>query len=185
MNKKWQKKWRDSGLFVLHKWESDTRTEKEIIGKGMTSEGQIFSQQKMSVALKKMKENEAADESGVTERIYDGSMVKFELEKVMTGWCKGDSGVRQGCSLSPLIFNIYVRELGKGISNCVHGVKYAVVGKDGVIEWKSQAGLLYTDDVCLMVNSEEDMNVIMEKVNECVVEYGLKVNEKKIPRWCA
>ena len=30
-----------------------------------------------------------------------------------------------------------------------------------------------------MANSEEDMEVIMEKVNECVVEYGLKVNEKK------
>ena len=26
------------------------------------------------------------------ERIYDGSMVKFELEKVTTGWCKSDSG---------------------------------------------------------------------------------------------
>ena len=48
------------------------------------------------------------------------------------------------------------------------------------MEWKSQAGLLYADDVCLMVNSEEDMKVIMEKIHECVVEYGLKlkVNEK-------
>ena len=55
----------------------------------------------------------------------------------------------------------------------LHGVKYAVVGKDGVMEWKSQAGLLYADDVCLMANSEEDMKVSMEKVNECVVEYGL------------
>ena len=65
------------------------------------------------------------------------------------------------------------------ISNCVHGVKYAVVGKVGVTEWKSQAGLIDVDDVCMMANSEEDMNVIIEKVNECVVEYGLKVNEKK------
>ena len=38
---------------------------KEMIGNGMTSEGQIFSQQEMSVAIKKMKENKAADESGV------------------------------------------------------------------------------------------------------------------------
>ena len=30
-----------------------------------------------------------------------------------------------------------------------------------------------------MASSEEDMKVIMEKVNECVIEYGLKVNEKK------
>ena len=62
--------------------------------------------------------------------------------------------------------------------NCVHGDKYAVVGKDGVMEGKSQSRLLYANDVCLMANSEEDMQVIMEKINECVVEYGLKVNEK-------
>ena len=42
-----------------------------------------------------------------------------------------------------------------------------------------KSGLLYADDVCLMANSEEDLKVIMEKVNECVVEYGLKGNGKK------
>ena len=38
---------------------------KEMIGKGMTSEGQLFSQPEMSVAIMKMKENKAAVESGV------------------------------------------------------------------------------------------------------------------------
>ena len=63
--------------------------------------------------------------------------------------------------MSPLLFNIYVSELGNVISKCVHGVKYEVVGKDGVMEWKSQAGLIYADDVCLMANSEEDFKVII------------------------
>ena len=54
------------------------------------------------------------------------------------------------------------------ISNCVHGVKYAVVGKDGVMEWKSQVGLLYADNVCRLASSKEDMKVSMEKVNKCV-----------------
>ena len=27
------------------------------------------------------------------------------------------------------------------------------------MEWKSQAGLLYADDVCLMASSEEDMKL--------------------------
>ena len=35
-----------------------------MIGKSKTSEGKIFSQQEMSVAIKKIIENKAADESG-------------------------------------------------------------------------------------------------------------------------
>ena len=73
-----------------------------------------------------------------------------------------DLGKAVLCHLS---FLTYVRQLGKVMSNCIHGVKYA--------------GLLYADDVCLMMSNEEDMKLIMEKVNECVVEFGLKVNEKK------
>ena len=35
----------------------------------MTSKGQVFSQQEMSVAIKKMKENKTADESGVVAEV--------------------------------------------------------------------------------------------------------------------
>ena len=73
----------------------------------------------------------------------------------------------------------HAMELGKVISKCAYGVKYAVMGKDGVMECKNQAGFLYADDVCLMVSSEHDMKVIMEQVKECVIKYGVKVNEKK------
>ena len=65
------------GEIVLHKWESETRREREMIGNGMTSEGQIFSQQEMNVAIKKMKENKAADESGVIAEY----MKALEVEK--------------------------------------------------------------------------------------------------------
>ena len=67
----------------------------------------------------------------VIERIYDGSMVKFEMESIMTGWCKSDSGVRQGCPLSPPLFYIYVRELGMKVAQCRQGFKYLMVNKDG------------------------------------------------------
>ena len=52
---------------------------KEMIGKGMTSEGQIFSQQ--DVAIKKLKENEAADDSGVMTEYLTALEVE-EVEKL-------------------------------------------------------------------------------------------------------
>ena len=33
-----------------------------------------------------------------------------------------------------------------------------------------QVGFKYADDVCMMACSEEDMNVIIDKVNECVMK---------------
>ena len=54
---------------------------KEMIGNRMTSEGQIFSQQEMSVAIKKMKENKAADESGVIAEYLKALEVE-EVEKL-------------------------------------------------------------------------------------------------------
>ena len=90
-----------------------------------------------------------------------------------------DFCVKHGCSLSPLLLNIYVRGLGEVISNCVYDIKYVVMGKDYSQEWKSHTGSPYADDVCVMASSEEDMGVIMEQVNECAIGHGLKVNEKK------
>ena len=44
---------------------------------------------------------------GLIERIYDSSMLKYELDNMTTVWCKSDSGVKQGCPLSLVLFNIY------------------------------------------------------------------------------
>ena len=115
----------------------------------------------------------------VIERIYDGSMVKFQLESIMTAWCTSDSGVRQGCTLSSLLFNIYVRELGMKVAQCKQGFKYLMVNKAGVIEEKSQTGFLYADDVCLMASNQQQLQTIFDNISGCIKEYGMKINGKK------
>ena len=107
------------------------------------------------------------------ERIYDGSMVKFELESIMTAWCNSDSGVRQGCPMCPLLFNIYVSELGMKVAQCKQGFKYLMVNKDGVIEEKSHAGFLYADDACLMASNAQHLQTIFENISGCIKEYGM------------
>ena len=115
----------------------------------------------------------------VIVRIYNGSMIKFKMGSIMTGWCKSYSGVRQGCPLSPLLFNIYMRELGMKISACKQGFKYTMVNKDAAIEKKSQAGFLYADDVCLMASNAQDLQMNFDNISGCISEYGMKVSERK------
>ena len=106
----------------------------------------------------------------VIERIYDGGMVKFEMEGIRTGWCKSDYGVRQGCPLFSLLFNIYVRELGMKVAQCKHGFKYFMVDRDGMTVEKSQAGFLYADDVCLIASNEQDLQRIFDSISGCIRE---------------
>ena len=96
----------------------------------------------------------------------------------MTGLCKSDSGVRQGWHLSPLLFNIYVRELGMHVARCKHGFKYLMVDRDGLIVEKSQVDFLYADDVCLIASNEQDMQRIFDSISGCISEYGMKVSEQ-------
>ena len=94
----------------------------------------------------------------VIKRIYNGSMIQFEIESITTIWCNGDSGVKQGCLLSPLLFNRYVRELGMKVAACKQGFKY---------------------EVCLMASNEQDLQMIFDNISGCISEYGMEVSERK------
>ena len=116
---------------------------------------------------------------GVIKRIYDGSMLTFDLDSIMTAWCESSSGVRQGYSLPPLLFNIYVREFGMKVAQCKQGFKYLMVNKNGVIEEKSQTRFLYVDDVCLIESSiEQYLQTIIDIISGCIKEYDTKINGK-------
>ena len=79
-------------------------------------------------------------------------------------------GVRQGCPLSPTLFNFFVDELVKEIKNSKLGVK---------IQGLDLEALLYADDVVLLADSVEDLQGLIDIVDRFCRKWRMEINLKK------
>ena len=81
-------------------------------------------------------------------------------------------GVRQGCVLSPCLFNLYAEYIirNAGLDEAQTGIKIA---------WRNIHNLRYADDTTLMAESEEELKSLLMKVKEESEKVGLKLNIKK------
>ena len=81
-------------------------------------------------------------------------------------------GVRQGCILSPCLFNLYAEYIMRntGLEEAQAGIKIA----RGNIH-----NLRYGDDSTLMAEREEELKSLLMKVKEETGKVGLKLNIQK------
>uniref|UniRef100_A0A670HQE2 Reverse transcriptase domain-containing protein n=1 Tax=Podarcis muralis TaxID=64176 RepID=A0A670HQE2_PODMU len=89
-----------------------------------------------------------------------------------TDWLKIGKGVRQGCILSPCLFNLYAEFIMQkaGLDESQAGIKIA---------GRNINNLRYADDTTLMAESEEELKNLLMRVKEESAKYGLKLNIKK------
>ena len=81
-------------------------------------------------------------------------------------------GVRQGCILSPCLFNFYAEYIMRNT-----GVKEAQAGIK--IAGRNINNLRYADDTTLMAESEEELKSLLMKVKQESEKVGLKLNVQK------
>ena len=89
-----------------------------------------------------------------------------------TDWFQIGKGVRQGCKLSPCLFNFYAEYIMRnaGLEEAQTGIK--IVGKN-------ISNLRYADETTLMAESEEELKNLLIKVKEKSEKVGLKLNIQK------
>ena len=80
-------------------------------------------------------------------------------------------GVRQGCLISPVLFNVYAEAIMREALDSVDdGVK---VGGELV------KAVRFADDQAMTANTERGLQRIMDETNRVVKSYGMKINIKK------
>ena len=102
---------------------------------------------------------------------YVGQEAAVRTGQGTTDWFKTEKGVRQGCILSPCLFNLYAEYIlqNTGLDKAQAGIKIA--GRD-------INNLRYADDTTLMAESEEQKSLLM-KVKEESEKADLKLNIQK------
>ena len=100
--------------------------------------------------------------------------LELDMEQ-QTGFQIG-KGVRQGCILSPCLFNLYVEYIMRnaGLEEAQAGIKIA---------GRNINNLRYADDTTLMAESEEELKSVLMKMKEESEKVGLKLNIKKRRSW--
>ncbi|KAM3956770.1 alpha-tubulin [Aphomia sociella] len=103
--------------------------------------------------------------------LYERGTASVRMDDVLSNSFHPSAGVRQGCILSPLLFNVYT-ELVKRITleDWTDGV---AVGGYKI------ANLRYADDTTLFATSERLMEELLLKMERVSLQFGLKINRTK------
>lgn len=108
----------------------------------------------------------------IIHNMYSGARTTITTSQGDTNEIKIRSGVKQGCPLSPIIFNISIEPLLRVIKTLEQNNGYRLHNNTHSI-------LAYADDIVLIAKNEEAMQNMLSKVGETAEWMGLKFNAKK------
>jgi hypothetical protein len=102
--------------------------------------------------------------------LYSETISCIQLDDIQTEWFEILLGVRQGDTLSPTLFNIFINELAKQIKQLNLGIK---LGQYNI------SMLMYADDIVLLAENETDLKTMLDTLTIWCNKWRLTVNENK------
>ena len=108
----------------------------------------------------------------ILENLYAGQEATVRTGHGTTDWFQIGKGVRQGCILSPCLFNSYAVYIMRnaGLEEAQAGIQIA---------GRNINNLTYADDTTLMAENEEELKGLLMKVKVESEKFGLKLNIQK------
>ena len=105
------------------------------------------------------------------QALYKQSQSTVRVNGDLTDWFATTVGVRQGCVLSPQLFNILLELV------MLYATHEVCIGAN--IQGKQINNLRFADDIVLMAESADDLQVLVDRVQDSSCNFGLKINIAK------
>jgi hypothetical protein len=102
--------------------------------------------------------------------IYDKVKCNVRVNGLSTQWFDGAVGLKQGCILSPLLFNMYINDLCIAIKATGKGLK---VGEETI------GILLFADDLVLLAENEKDLQDLLNVLSNWCLKWRVMINSDK------
>ena len=104
--------------------------------------------------------------------IYCKDQVCVKIGQQVTDSVQANRGVKQGCILSPLLFNIYLSDLQAKIESPEN--EPILLSHDELI-----GCLIWADDLLLISKTEAGLNLMLKTLNHYAMINGLEINFEK------
>ena len=107
--------------------------------------------------------------------LYSGceSTVRLDGQLGYTDFFPIETGVRQGCILSPLLYSIFINDLAKTLKQTHAG---ASIDTESAVQL---CVLLYADDIVILADDMEELEYLMSIVHDYSVKWRFEVNHSK------
>lgn len=102
--------------------------------------------------------------------LYANVKCSIKINGLLSDWFDVKVGLKQGCIISPILFNLYLNDLMVAINGLNCGVCY---GDD------SLSILAYADDIVLLAESENNLQAMLHTLEGWCKQWGLTINMDK------
>ena len=105
---------------------------------------------------------------------YRGSRMCVRVGRGESGMFEVERGLRQGCVMSPWLFNVFMDSVCRGMEREGKGV----ILEDEGVRWEVNM-ILFADDTALVAKNEESLRELVGEFERECEEKGLKINPRK------
>ena len=102
--------------------------------------------------------------------LYASVMSCVRVNSFKTDWFNVNCGLRQGCILSPLLFNLFIYDLTIYLKSLDIGI---IIGDEKICL------MLYADDIVILANNADELQLLLNALNDWCNINDMTVNASK------